>query len=75
VVASSPVWVSLSFPPLLSAMKSHRVRVLLGAFEPKPLPLHAVYSSRRFLPFKVRAMIEFLAHELPLDPRVTAFAM
>jgi DNA-binding transcriptional LysR family regulator len=56
-------------------VQSGSVRVLLREFEPKPLPLHAVYPSRRFLPLKVRAMIDFLAHELSIDPRVTAYGM
>jgi len=44
------------------------VKVLLKAFEPKPLPLNAVYPSRRFVPPRVRAMIDFLAHELKINP-------
>jgi DNA-binding transcriptional LysR family regulator len=44
------------------------VKVLLEAYEPKLLPLNAVYSSRRYVPPRVRAMIDFLAHELEIDP-------
>jgi hypothetical protein len=36
-------------------------RIVLEAFEPKPLPIHTLYSSRRQLSAKVRVMIEFLA--------------
>lgn len=49
-----------------------QVQVLLKAFEPKRLPMHAVYASRRFVPLKVRAMIDHLAHELALDPALSA---
>jgi DNA-binding transcriptional LysR family regulator len=52
-----------------------RVRVLLEAFEPKRLPLHAVYPSRRFVPLKVRTMIDFLAHELELNPHLSSQAV
>ena len=50
------------------------VEVLLRDYEPKPLPMNAIYPSRRFLPLKVRAMIDYLAHEFALDPRLTAHA-
>jgi DNA-binding transcriptional LysR family regulator len=44
------------------------VRIILRDFEPTSLPIHAVYPSRRLVPTKVRAMIEFLASEFGLDP-------
>ena len=44
------------------------VQVLLKMFEPKRLPMNVVYPSRRLLPLKVRAMIDYLAHEFALDP-------
>lgn len=47
-----------------------KVKVLLKANEPKQLPMNAVYPSRRFLALKVRAMIDYLAHEFALDPRL-----
>ena len=49
-----------------------RVKVLLKKFEPKRLPMHAVYPSRRFVPLKVRTMIDHLAHEFALDPKLSA---
>ena len=49
------------------------VKVLLKAFEPKPLPLNAVYASRRFVPPRVRAMIDFLAHELEINPVLSGY--
>lgn len=36
---------------------------ILTDYEPLSLPIHAVYSSRRHLALKVRAMIDFLADE------------
>lgn len=47
------------------------VRILLKSNEPKQLPMNAAYPSRRFLPFKVCAMIDYLAHEFALEPRLT----
>jgi DNA-binding transcriptional LysR family regulator len=49
------------------------LKVLLKAYEPKPLPLNAVYASRRFVPRRVRAMIDFLAHELEFDPALSGY--
>jgi hypothetical protein len=37
--------------------------------------MNAVYPSRRFVPLKVRAMIDYLSHEFALDPRLTAHAV
>lgn len=36
-----------------------RLEVLLEAYEPPPLPIHAVYSSARLLPAKVRTFLDF----------------
>jgi DNA-binding transcriptional LysR family regulator len=47
------------------------LKVILKDYEPSPLPIHAVYPSRRFVPLKVRAMIDFLADEFRLDPRLS----
>lgn len=58
-----------------SEIESGKVRVLLKAFEPKRLPMHAVYPSRRFVPLKVRTIIDYLAHEFALDPRLSAHAI
>jgi DNA-binding transcriptional LysR family regulator len=33
--------------------------------------MHAVYPSRRFLPAKTRAMIDYLAQEFDRDPRLS----
>lgn len=50
-----------------------RLVIILAAFEPRLLPTHVVYPSRRFLAPKVRAMIDFLAHECELDPNLSAY--
>ena len=45
-----------------------RLIVLLREFEPPPQPILAVYPSRRYLPPKVRAAIDYFAAEFELDP-------
>lgn len=54
---------------------SGRLVVILSEFEPSPLPTHVVYPSRRFLAPKVRAMIDFLAHEFEIDPVLSAYGV
>jgi DNA-binding transcriptional LysR family regulator len=49
-------------------IESGRLVVLLRAYEPPPMAISAVYPSRRFLPPKVRAAIDFFAAEFELDP-------
>jgi DNA-binding transcriptional LysR family regulator len=66
-IAVVPVW------HVTQEIDEGRLRVILRDFEPKPLPTQAVYPSRRFLPLKVRAMIDFLAHEFELDPRLSGY--
>ena len=41
---------------------------LLERFEPEPMPIHAAYASRRMVPQRVRAFIDFLAREFAADP-------
>ena len=65
-IAVIPVWM------FTDEIASGRVRIILEAFEPKRLPIHAVYPSRRHLPAKVRAMIDFLAAEFATEPRLSA---
>jgi len=50
---------------------SGKIKVLLKKYEPRRLPMHAVYPSRRFVSLKVRAMIDYLSHEFALDRRLT----
>ena len=45
-------------------IEKKQARVLLEAFEPRSLPINAVYPSRRFVPLKVRALVDELAARL-----------
>lgn len=47
------------------------LRVVLSDYQPSAFPINAVYPSRRFVRLKVRAMIDFLAEEFRLDPRLS----
>ena len=49
------------------------VKVLLKPYEPRLLPLNALYASRRYVPPRVRAMIDFLTHELEIDPALSGY--
>lgn len=51
-------------------IETGRLIVLLEAFEPKPVPISAVYPSRRFVPQKTRAMIDYLETQFAMDPTV-----
>jgi DNA-binding transcriptional LysR family regulator len=45
-------------------IEKKQARVLLEDFEPRPLPINAVYPSRRFVPLRVRALVDALADQL-----------
>src|SRR5271165_7037678 len=62
-VAVIPIWLFND-----DELSRGAVRIILRDFEPITLPIHAVYPSRRLVPTKVRAMIEFLASEFGRDP-------
>lgn len=62
-VALIPVWHLVD-----GELERGRLKRLLTAWRPEAHPIHAVYSSRRFLSDKVRAMIDFLRQEFATDP-------
>lgn len=47
------------------------LRCLLSGFEPPPRPITAVYTTRRHLPPKTRAAIDFFAAEFQRDPKLS----
>lgn len=64
-IAMLPSW---HFPDL---WENEALETLFDDFEKPSFPMYAVYPSRRYIPAKVRAMIEFLQHEINLDPTMT----
>jgi DNA-binding transcriptional LysR family regulator len=47
-------------PEYIAAEQASRLRLILDAFTPEPLPWHAVYPSARNLSPKVRALVDLL---------------
>jgi DNA-binding transcriptional LysR family regulator len=60
-----PSWL---FPDL---WELENMETLLDGYDRESFPMYAVYPSRRFMPAKVRAMIDFLDYEIRLDPSMT----
>ncbi|MBW4518732.1 MAG: LysR family transcriptional regulator [Scytolyngbya sp. HA4215-MV1] len=63
-IAVAPIW-------LFGDAMHGDLRVILKAYQPVPLPIHAVYRRGRFIPAKVRCLIDFLSSEFKLDPWVS----
>ncbi|MCZ8312688.1 MAG: LysR family transcriptional regulator [Magnetospirillum sp.] len=62
-----PVWL------LADEAERAQLQTVLAEYEPARLPINAVYPSRRFVPHKVRAMVEFLGAEFRLDPLLSFY--
>lgn len=52
-------------------LRDGTVLAVLPDWTPMPLPIHAVFSSRRQVPARVRAVVDYLAAEFRLDPLLT----
>ena len=63
-IGVAPIW------SLRDEIARGEVRIVLADWEPKRLPIHALYPSRRFVSSKVRAFIDFLAEEFRNDPPI-----
>jgi DNA-binding transcriptional LysR family regulator len=63
-----PIWI------VKEEVELGTVEIILEEFEPKRLPIHAIYPSRRLISPKVRAMVDFLAEEFASDPVISASA-
>lgn len=68
-IAVSPIWV------FGEDIKSGAVKVILRDYEPKAMPVHALYPGRRYQPVKVRCFIDFLATEFRLDPWLSDYGL
>lgn len=56
-------------------LRDGTVLAVLPDWTPMPLPIHAVFSSRRQVPARVRAVVDYLAAEFRLDPLLTEKAV
>ncbi len=63
-----PVWHFVE-----NELETGKVITLFDEYEPTAQPISAVYPSRRFVAPKVRAMIDFLAAEFELDPKLSSY--
>lgn len=50
-----------------------RLVPVLKDWQPPPVPIHAVYPSRRNLAARTRAVIDFFVEEFRLDPNISAY--
>jgi DNA-binding transcriptional LysR family regulator len=66
-IAVLPAWL------VSEALTEGRVRPVLQDWPRPRLPLHVVYPSRRHLPPRTRAVIDFLVQEFRLDPVVSEY--
>ena len=64
-IAVLPIWA------FTDEIRKGRVKVILQAFEPQRLPLNALYPSRRFVPAKVRAFIDYFEAAFRLEPTIS----
>lgn len=60
-IGYSPMW------QIRHLLETGQVETILEDFEPKPVPIHALWQENRLPPAKVRAFVDFLATRLKLD--------
>jgi DNA-binding transcriptional LysR family regulator len=65
-VAVCPTWL------FTDEIETGVVERVLNGFEPAALPIQAVYPSRRLVPPRVRAFVDYLADAFRADPRLAA---
>lgn len=49
---------------IADALRAHKLRIILGDFEPEPAPVSLVYAGQGLLPIKTRAFIDFAAERI-----------
>jgi DNA-binding transcriptional LysR family regulator len=47
-----------------TAMREGRLAIVLDEFEPKPLPVHILYPSRKPMPLKLRTFLNWMTPRL-----------
>lgn len=66
-IAYVPIWHFVE-----DEIETGRLEMLLPDYAPTPMPVTAVWPSRRLMAPKVRAAIDFFAAEFHLDPKLSA---
>ncbi|WP_083861185.1 LysR substrate-binding domain-containing protein [Chelatococcus sp. GW1] len=51
-------------------MAAGRLKIVLAAFEPRPVPIHLVHQEGRRASARVRAFLDFAAERLRADPSI-----
>jgi DNA-binding transcriptional LysR family regulator len=62
-IASAGITRVLSYQ-VASAVASGTLKIILGSFEPEPLPIHLIYAEQPLLPLKLRAFVDFATPRL-----------
>jgi DNA-binding transcriptional LysR family regulator len=62
-IASAGITRVLSYQ-VHEAVAEGKLRIILRAFEPEPLPVHLVHAGQKLLPLKLRAFLDFAAPRL-----------
>ncbi len=57
----SPLW------QIMQLVDAAQVQIVLQEFEPKPVPIHALWQENRLPPAKVRAFVDLLTRRLKID--------
>lgn len=68
-IAVCPIWL------FRDELSDGRLDLVLERYEPVPLPIQAVWPSRRFTSGKVRAFIDHMAAEFRLDPLLSDYGV
>jgi DNA-binding transcriptional LysR family regulator len=63
-LAVCPTWL------FTDEIETGAIERVLSDYEPAPLPIQAVYPSRRLVPPRVRAFVDYLVEEFRADPRL-----
>lgn len=70
VYAAVSAGLGLGYSPLWQIrrlVEEGKVEIILEEFEPRPVPVHALWQEGRFPPAKVRAFVDLLSARLRLD--------
>ncbi|MCT0199410.1 hypothetical protein KQ313_06935 [Synechococcus sp. CS-1325] len=65
-IAVCPVWL------FGEEIESDRLQVVLEAYQPKPLPIHALHRRDRFVPSRVHAFIDEISHHFKEHPWISS---